>query len=434
MRIPAGLANLLRLLGNRNYGLYVFGHWAGNIGLWMQRLAIGWLTWELTQSFGWLGVMAIADQVPSIVFGIFAGAIVDRVDYMKVLRMTQICTFLHSAILAALTLSGGMDVWLLLVMTLFRGVLTAFNRPSRMTVVYVLVGREQLASALAFNSMVFNSSRFLGPAIGGAIMATAGTGWTFAVAAAAMLLFSALLHVIRIGPLPPRERATESIVTDAVAGVRYALRHVGIRRQLIILVLVALFARPVTDLLPGFVADVFERGPEGLALLLICHSVGAMAGGLWLTSRSAGIAGLSRVMILSILFMAAVLLLFSVTTVFWVGCGLVGLLGLCFNIQAISNQTLIQYAVDPALRGRVVSVYGLIARGGPALGASLMGAAADRLGLSIPLGFGAALCLVLWLWAWRQRRTMAAALECDRHGAHGTAAAPTATAGRAEVP
>ncbi len=423
MKLPTGMANLLRLLGNRNYGLYVFGHWTGNIGLWMQRLAIGWLTWELTHSFGWLGVMAIADQVPSILFGIFAGAIVDRVDYMKVLRMTQICTFLHSSVLAILTLSGAMDVWLLFAITFLRGILTAFNRPSRMTAVYVLVGREQLASALAFNSMVFNSSRFLGPGIGGAIMAVAGTGWTFAVAAASMFVFSVLLYVIRIGPLPSRAQATESIVSDAVAGVRYAMMHVGIRRQLTILVLIALFARPVTDLLPGFVAHVFERGPDALALLLICHSVGAMAGGFWLTSRSAGIAGLSKVMILSILFMSAVLLLFSMTTIFWIGCALVGLLGLCFNIQAISNQTLIQYAVDPALRGRVVSVYGLIARGGPALGAMLMGTAADRLGLSIPLGFGAGLSLVLWLWAWRQRRTMAAALECDPPGAQDVAGA-----------
>lgn len=417
MKLPAGLANLLRLLGNRNYGLYVFGHWMGNIGLWMQRLAIGWLTWQLTGSFGWLGVMAVADQMPSIIFGIFAGAIVDRVDYMKVLRATQICTFLHSSVLALATLGGDMDVWLLLALTFFRGILTAFNRPSRMTVVYVLVGREQLASALAFNSMVFNSSRFFGPGLGGALMAAAGVGWTFAVAAASMLLFSIVLHLIRIGPLPARERAKTSLLSDAMAGVRYAVDHAGIRRQLIILVLIALFARPVTDLLPGFVGDVFMRGPDALAVLLVCHSVGAMSGGLWLTSRSGGIAGLSRVMILSILFVAAVLLLFAVNATFWLACALIGLMGLCFNIQAISNQTLIQYAVDPALRGRVVSLYGLIARGGPAVGALLMGAAADRFGLSVPLAFGAALCLVLWLWAWRQRGAMAAALEQDEPSA-----------------
>jgi MFS family permease len=389
------------------------GHWTGNIGLWVQRLAIGWLAWQLTESFGWLGIISFADQAPSILFGIIAGAVVDRVDYMKVLRTTQLLTFVHSSTLAVLVLTGTMDIWLLTAMTIFRGTLTAFNRPSRMTVVYVLVGRDMLASALAFNSMIFNSSRFFGPALGGAIMSVAGVGWTFATAASAMLMFSVLLHIIRIGPLPPREGKTESILRESVAGVRYAVTHAGIGLQLAILVLISLFARPVTELLPGFAADVFGRGPHALAVLLICHSVGAMSGGLWLTSRSKGVKGLTTVMMIAILVMAVILLLFSQNNVFWIGCLLVGLMGLCFNIQAISNQTLIQYAVDPAMRGRVVGLYGLIARGGPSLGALMMGVAADHLGLAIPLGFGAGLCLVLWLWVWRQRPAMAAALEGD---------------------
>ena len=413
MTLPAGLVTLKRLLVNRNYGLYVIGHWTGNIGLWVQRLAIGWLAWQLTESFGWLGVIAFADQVPSILFGVIAGAVVDRVDYMKVLRLTQALTGLHCAVLAVLTLGGSMDIWLLLVMTLLRGGLTAFNRPSRMTVVYVLVGRDLLPAALAFNSMIFNSSRFFGPALGGAIMATYGVGWTFALSAAMILIFSMVLLLIRIGPLPAREVATDSLLGEAVAGIRYAVSHAGIGLMLAIVVFVSLFARPVTDLLPGFVANVFGQGPDGLALLLISQSVGAMAGGLWLTSRASGIKGLTTITMITILCMAAVLLLFSQTTTFWIGCVLVGLMGLCFNVQAISNQTLIQYAVDPAMRGRVVGLYGLIARGVPALGALLMGVVADHLGLAVPLGLGAGLCLVLWLWVWRQRQAMMAALEVE---------------------
>ena len=414
--LPAGLSTLKQLLSNRNYGLYVLGHWTGNIGMWVQRLAIGWLTWELTKSFGWLGVIAFADQVPSILFGVIAGAVVDRVDYMKILRLTQALTCLHCAVLAVLTLGGGMDIWLLLAMTLIRGVLTAFNRPSRMTVVYVLVGRDLLPAALAFNSMIFNSSRFFGPALGGAIMATSGVGWTFAVSAAAIFVFSVTLHLIRIGPMPKRTGATVSLINESVAGVRYAFRHTGIGLMLVILVFVSLFARPVTDLLPGFVADIFARGPEALAVLLISQSIGAMSGGLWLTSRSGGITGLTTVMMVTMLFMGAVLLLFSLTTTFWVGCVLVGLLGFSFNVQAISNQTLIQYAVDPAMRGRVVGLHGLIARGVPALGALVMGVIADHLGLAVPLGLGAGICLVLWLWVWRQRKALVAALEVEPDG------------------
>ena len=413
MTLPAGLVTLKRLLANRNYGLYVFGHWTGNIGLWVQRLAIGWLTWQLTESFGWLGVIAFADQAPSILFGVIAGAVVDRVDYMKVLRLTQALTGLHCAVLAVLTLTDTMGVWLLLGMTLIRGVLTAFNRPSRMTVVYVLVGRDLLPAALAFNSMIFNSSRFFGPAIGGAVMASQGIGWTFAISSGMIFLFSLMLLLIRIGRLPARKAATDTLLGESVAGVRYAVSHAGIGLLLAIVVFVSLFARPVTDLLPGFVANVFGQGPDALALLLICQSVGAMSGGLWLTSRAKGIKGLTTITMITILCMVAVLLLFSQTTTFWVGCLLVGLMGLCFNVQAISNQTLIQYAVDPAMRGRVVGLYGLIARGVPALGALLMGVVADHLGLAVPLGIGASFCLLLWFWVWRKRKALIAVLEVE---------------------
>lgn len=379
----------------------------------MQRLAIGWLTWQLTESFGWLGVIAFADQAPSILFGVIAGAVVDRVDYMKVLRLTQTLTSLHCAVLAAFTLTDMMGIWLLLGLTVFRGVLTAFNRPSRMTVVYVLVGRDLLPAALAFNSMIFNSSRFFGPAIGGTVMASLGVGWTFALSAGMIFLFSLMLLLIRIGRLPARAAATDSLWGESVAGVRYAVSHAGIGLLLAIVVFVSLFARPVTDLLPGFVANVFGQGPDALALLLICQSVGAMSGGLWLTSRAKGIKGLTTITMVTILCMVAVLLLFSQTTTFWMGCVLVGLMGLCFNVQAISNQTLIQYAVDPAMRGRVVGLYGLIARGVPALGALLMGIVADHLGLAVPLGIGAGFCLVLWVWVWRKRRALIAVLEVE---------------------
>jgi predicted MFS family arabinose efflux permease len=339
--------------------------------------------------------------------------VVDRVDYLKMLRLTQALTFVHSAVLAVLTLSGMMDIWLLFALTLTRGIITAFNRPSRMTVVYALVGRDLLSSALAFNSMIFNSSRFVGPAIGGAIMAGLSTGWAFVAAAITILLFSLALAVIRIGAMPPRESKGETLVAEAIEGLRYAFNHAGISLQLWILVLAALFARPITDLLPGFTAAIFERGPDGLALFLTFHGVGATVGGLWLTSRSGGVKGMTNVMIFSLLLMATALLIYSQLSNFWIGCLLVAVIGASFSIQGISNQTLIQYAVDPAYRGRVGSVYGAIARGAPALGALIMGVVADQVGLRSPVAAGAVLCLMLVLWSWRRRKTMAAALESE---------------------
>jgi MFS family permease len=126
--------------------------------------------------------------------------------------------------------------------------------------------------------------------------------------------------------------------------------------------------------------------------------------------------GLTRITIFNILIMAVALFAFSITTNFWLACVLSGVAGYAFIVQGTSNQTLIQSAVDTELRGRVISAYGLVARGGPALGALILGVAADHFGLRWPVAIGAVLCLLAWLWAMRRRKFLAAALEVDPTG------------------
>jgi len=415
MKVPGGFAAIRQILAIANYRLYVIGHLTSNSGLWVQRIAIGWLTWDLTESAGWLGLIAFADQVPTILLGLIAGAVVDRMDYFKLLRLTQTLQLLHAFTLAACTLLGFMDIWLLLVLTLLRGIVVAFNRPSRMTVIYTLVGRELIAPAIALNSTIFNSSRFTGPAIGGFLIVAVGTGWTFAVAFLMFLVFTITLRLMKLPAMEAKVRSGRSLLRESWEGVQYVMRHDGIRLQLAILLITSLFARPLTDLLPGFAADIFARGPDGLAWLLAFHGFGAILGGTMLAARSQ-VKGLTRITIFNILIMAVALFAFSITTNFWLACVLSGVVGYAFIVQGTSNQTLIQSAVDTELRGRVISAYGLVARGGPALGALILGVAADHFGLRWPVGIGAVLCLLAWLWAMRRRKFLAAALEVDPTG------------------
>ena len=135
MKVPGGLSALQRTFAIRNYRLYIVGNMTSNVGLWVQRVAIGWLTWELTKSTAWLGGIAMAESAPTIAFGIIAGTVVDRVDYFKLLRITQACSLAYSIAMAAFTFAGLMNIWLLLALTFARGSIIAFNRPSRMTVV-----------------------------------------------------------------------------------------------------------------------------------------------------------------------------------------------------------------------------------------------------------------------------------------------------------
>jgi len=412
MRMPIGFEILRQTLTLRHYRLYVLGNITSNLGVWVQRVAIGWLTWELTHSPTWLGINAICEAGPSILIGIFAGAVIDRVDQLRMLRITQSYSLFYSAAFALLTLTHVIDIWMLTALVLLRGVVIAFYRPTRMTVIYGLVGREFLPSALALNSMIFNTSRFLGPAIGGTIIATAGTGWSFVLSFCLFTFLTfALRAITKAGiTMPPVATRQRSVWHETIEGLRYIAGHAGIRMQLFLLIVTAIVARPVTDLLPGFAADVFGRGSSGLAWLLSFHGAGAMIGALWMTSRGS-LKGLTRITLASTMLMAVALLLFIATDWFWLALPFVSLVGFAFIVQNISNQTLIQSAIDPTLRGRVMSVYGIISQGVPSLGTLAMGTAAAYVGLRLPIAIGAVLCMVLWAWSWRLRAPMATALE-----------------------
>lgn len=411
MSLGTALAAVRRVFANRAYRLYISGITLSNLGVWVQRIAIGWLAWKLTESTAWLGGIAIAEAAPMLTLGLIAGTVVDRMDYLRLLRIAQAFTVAYSVVLAALTFSGLMTIWLLLAITILRGAAQAFQRPSRMSLVYTIVGREMLPTALAINSMVFNGSRFVGPAIGGAIIVGAGIGWTFAAAALLFLGFTLTLGALPYQPEKPRERQPASFARETWDGVAYILRHPGIRMQMVILLAIATFARPLIDLFPGFAAREFDGGADTLAALLSAMGLGAMGGGLFLAVRSGGTTGLTRVTLVAMLGAALSLLAFTAIQSFWFALPMAALLGLTFITVGISNQTLIQSAVDPRLRGRVISLYGTAARAMPSVGALAIGAVADFHGLRLPVAAGALLCLAVWAWAWRRRGHYAREME-----------------------
>jgi MFS family permease len=410
MKLPANFGSFRRLFALRNYRFYVAGIAASNVGVWVQRVAIGWLTWELTQSTAWLGGIAIAEAAPMMVLGLIAGTVVDRMDNLRLLRITQAMALLYSAALAALTLSGLITIWLLLAISILRGATMAFQRPSRMSLVFTLVGRELLPTGLAINSMVFNGSRFVGPALGGAIIVAAGIGWAFAAAWGLFFVFTLTLRRLSMPATPHRAR-NGSFAAETLDGMRYIATHPGIRMQMVVLFATALLARPLIDLFPGFAAQVFLGGPETLASLMSALGLGAVAGGLFLAGRRGGTIGMTAVTLGAMAAASLALLAFAATDALWLALPLAALLGMALIVLGIGNQTLIQSAVEPALRGRVISLYGTAARATPSVGALIIGGLAETVGLRLPVAAGALLCLAVWAWAWRRRRDYAENLE-----------------------
>ena len=410
MQLPGKFSGMRAIFAKPMYRIYVAGSIASNLGLWVWRISVGWMTWELTESTAWLGGMAVAEIAPVMIFGFVAGTVVDRINILRLLRGVQLVMLSLGATIAVLTFADLMTIWILCGITILRGVGLSFMRPSRMSLVYAIIGRDHLPTALAVNSMIFNSSRFFGPAIGGAIILWGGVAWGFAVAVSLFFCFTISLRLLSIEPRAPKKEA-KSLAAESLDGIRYLLAHPGIRMQMVLVFSMGFFARPLIDLFPGFAAQVFAGGPETLATLMSGLGMGAIGGGVFLASRTAGTKGLTTITLISMLISSVTLMAFCATDVFALALALVVLMGGAFVTQGIGNQTLIQSAVDPDMRGRVLSLYGLTVRGMPSVGALIMGGAAESIGLRLPVAAGAVLCFSVWAWAWRQRKFYAAHLE-----------------------
>jgi predicted MFS family arabinose efflux permease len=409
LRIPAGLTQFHALLSNANYRRYALGNFFSINGLWIQRVAIGWLVWELSHSAVWLGVIALAETGPTIVLGFPAGALLDRMDPLKALRLTQVLTVVYSTLLALVTLAGNESVALIAGLVLVRGVIFSLNRPARMTIVYALVGRDLLPNALALNATIFNTAKFIGPAVAGVVLVAAGAGATLAVVVFMQLVFTLALARLNVDTARSRKAQPAGIREEIVEGVRYVLEHPAVRIQFLLIFTVSLFGKPLTDLLPGFANGEFGRDASGLAWMLLMHGLGATAGGIWLSLQGT-ILSLFAIGALATLAMSIALVFFATTPYFWVAGALLLVVGFATVVVGITSQTLIQSTIRTRYRGRVMSTYGMVAQGVPSVGAFLMGLAASALGLRTPVLAGALVCLGGGVLAWLARKRMAAHL------------------------
>jgi MFS family permease len=177
------------LLRNADFSIYAAGSTVSLIGMWMQRIAIGWLTWELTKSGVWLGIVAFADFFPVLVIGPIAGAAADRWDRLRVVKTSQSISLMQATVLFGITVSGHINIGLLVALSAFQGVVVAFNQPARLALVPSLVPQADLASAVAINSVVFNLARFIGPMFAGLAIVWSGVAAAFAANALSYVVF-----------------------------------------------------------------------------------------------------------------------------------------------------------------------------------------------------------------------------------------------------
>ena len=414
MAVISGFPALAAALRDRNYRAFSIGNVLSHNGTWAQRTAILWFTWEMTESGFWLGLMTVADLLPVVFIGPVAGAIADRMNILTMIKVTQILAAIQSAILAGLTFMGVMTPELLFSLVLAHGIILSFNQPARLALVPHLVKRENLSAAIGINSMIFNSAKAIGPVVAGVLINGAGIGFAFIFNALSYLWFVGSLFLIRLAnPRSGKARTpAREVPREITEGFRYAMQHVGIARMLIVLSVVSIFGRPYMELLSGFADQVFSRGADGYALMLSATGVGALVGGFWIAQRGQ-VVGLAARVVLAILLLGLSLIGFAATNLYGVALVCLMISGFAVIIIGVGEQTLMQNAVDPKMRGRVMSLYGMIGRGAPAIGAIVMGSLAEFFGFQAPVIAGAVVLLGLWLWSVPRREAMARSLEGD---------------------
>ena len=387
------LPKTFRSLQHRNFQLYFAGQLISVAGTWMQVVAQGWLVYQLSHSELMLGIVGFAAAIPALIISPWAGVVVDRVNKRNLLVGTQSTAMVLAFILAALTFTGLVQVWEIVVLAALMGAVNAFDGPARQAFVVEMVGREDLPNAIALNSLMFQGARVIGPALGGVLLATVGTAWCFFINGVSFLAVIVCLLLMR---LTPRTQVLEigSPWNDLKRGLRYVLLHRNIFALLTLALIFSVFGISYNTLLPAFVDQVLHADATSFGLLNAFIGVGAMIGA-FIMARYGERGQRGRWLVWMILTFPFTLLLFAFNTQFILALGLAAGLGVGFMLVFTSINTLLQTNVDDQMRGRVMGLYTLTFFGFAPFGNLAIGTLAEQWGLSLVIALSAACSFVL---------------------------------------
>ncbi|HYR84058.1 MAG TPA: MFS transporter [Terriglobia bacterium] len=386
----------LRALRHRNYRLFFAGQSLSMIGTWMTQVATSWLVYRLTNSPFLLGLVGFSGQLPALVLTPFAGVWVDRWNRHRVLKVTQFLSMLESFALAALALTNRINIWHIVGLTMFQGVVNAIDMPARQSfVVEMIEDRADLPSAIALNSSMVNSARLIGPSIAGMIIAVAGEGYCFLIDGFSYLAVIASLLLMRTPASPPRVQ--QNVLSGLKEGWNYIIGFVPLRSILALVAFVSFAGFSYSVLLPVFASAVLHGGPHTLGFLTGAAGVGALASALTLAMRKT-IVGLGKLINILVFTFGAALILFGLSVKAWLSFLLMVPVGFSMMGLLAASNTIMQTIVEEDKRGRVMSFYTLSFTGVMPLGTLIAGTLASRIGAQMTVICEGALCIVAALW------------------------------------
>jgi len=383
----------LRAFRSKSFRIFYAGQGLSLLGNWMQTVAMSWLVYRVTGSALLLGVTAGAQQLPILVLSPIAGVWADRVNRRRLLMLIQSLAFVQALALALLTFAGVVRVPHLIALALFLGIITAFETPTRQAFLLELIEhREDLPNAIALQSMLFQSTRFVGPSVAGLVLAALGEAWCFLANAFFYLAIIATYAVVRVKPRKLPDSGVEWW-RELVSGFTYAFGFTGTRRLLLLLMAMGFFTAPWSSLMPIFAAETFSGDSRTLGFLIGAVGLGAIAGTFALAARGS-VRGLGRVVASTTVVAGVALTGFSLSGTFWLSLAFLAVFGAGLVVTAASINTILQTVADEDKRARVISMYVMCFLGFAPIGNFTAGALAEVIGAHWTL-FGCGLVVAL---------------------------------------
>src|SRR5689334_3513865 len=386
-----------RALAHRNFRLFFTGQGLSVIGTWLQQVAMGWLTYRLTNSAWLLGVVAFCANVGILLFSNVAGVLADRIDRRRGLLTTQSLMLAQAVVLAVLVGFGWIQTWHLIVLALWLGTCSAFDTPLRQSMyVHFIADRGDLGNAIALNSMLVNTARVVGPALAGLLLGLTNESICFALNALSFL--AVIVAIAKMDwPADVRSVAASGWWASWVEGVRYAHGLKPVRALLALVAALAWTISPYSSLMPVYAKDIYGGGPHTLGYLLSAAGLGALASTLHLAHR-ATVRGLGRLIMYAVAMSGAALAAFAYIRIYPLALLLMVLVGAGTILAAASANTILQTIVDDRLRGRVAAFYTLAFLGVAPLGNLAAGAIAGAMGTPFTFALNGVLALLAAAW------------------------------------
>ncbi|RQO42650.1 MFS transporter [Chryseobacterium sp. KBW03] len=368
-----------RAFRSTNYTLYFFGRSVSQFGTWMQRTAVVWVVYSMTESAFMLGLTIFAEQFPSFLFSAFGGVAADRYNRYKIIQITQILSLIQASVLAFLVMTGHQNIWSFIVLSVFLGIINAYDIPARQAMINeVVTDDEDLPSALSLSAAMASIAKLAGPALSGIILQKFGAGTCFLINAGSFAAVMVSISLMKI-KIIPKKLTKKGTFTELAEGFKYLKKEPSISLVIIMLSITGLLILPYDTLIPVYAKEIFKGDAKTFGYISSFIGIGAVLGTVFLASMKKG-ASMRNILILSTTILSIGLICFSYATNFYWSMFFAALTGLGGVAQFTTCNIIVQSEVIPEMRSRAISILLTAIFGMLPLGSVLIGFVSEKIG------------------------------------------------------